>query len=42
MMGVDALLNEVEQRRKKALDALEGEYGANNGWRNAGLPWERV
>jgi vacuolar-type H+-ATPase subunit E/Vma4 len=28
MMGVDALLNEVEQRRKRALEALEGEYGA--------------
>src|ERR1700752_2129592 len=28
MMGVDALLKEVEDRRKKALDALEAEYGA--------------
>jgi hypothetical protein len=28
MMGVDALLSEVEGRRKKALDALESEYGA--------------
>jgi len=28
MMGVDALLKEVEDRRKKALDALEAEYSA--------------
>jgi V/A-type H+-transporting ATPase subunit E len=28
MMGVDALLREVEDRRKKALDALEAEYAA--------------
>jgi len=28
MMGVDALLREVEDRRKKALDALEAEYSA--------------
>jgi V/A-type H+-transporting ATPase subunit E len=28
MMGVDALLKEVEDKRKKALDALEAEYSA--------------
>jgi len=28
MMGVDALLKEVEDRRKKALEALEAEYSA--------------
>jgi V/A-type H+-transporting ATPase subunit E len=28
MMGVDALLNEVEERKKKALEALESEYSA--------------
>jgi len=28
MMGVDALLKEVEDRRNKALEALEAEYGA--------------
>jgi vacuolar-type H+-ATPase subunit E/Vma4 len=28
MMGVDALLKEVEERRKKALDALDAEYSA--------------
>jgi V/A-type H+/Na+-transporting ATPase subunit E len=28
MMGVDALLKEVEDRRSKALDALEAEYSA--------------
>ena len=28
MMGVDALLKEVEDRREKALEALEAEYGA--------------
>ncbi len=28
MMGVDALLKEVEDRRKKALEALEAEYAA--------------
>ena len=28
MMGVDALLKEVEERRTKALQALEVEYGA--------------
>ena len=27
MMGVDSLLNEVEQRKKKALETLESEYG---------------
>jgi V/A-type H+/Na+-transporting ATPase subunit E len=30
MMGVDALLKEVEDRRKKALDALEAEYSAKS------------
>ncbi len=24
------------------LEGFEGESGAGNGWRNAGLPWERV
>ena len=24
------------------LEGFEGEDGAGNGWRNAGLPWERV
>ena len=28
MMGVDALLNEVEERRKKALETIESEYSA--------------
>ncbi len=28
MMGVDALLKEVEERRRKALEALEAEYSA--------------
>lgn len=28
MMGVDALLKEVEERRKKALEALEEEYSS--------------
>lgn len=28
MMGVDSLLKEVEERRSKALEALETEYGA--------------
>jgi V/A-type H+/Na+-transporting ATPase subunit E len=28
MMGVDALLKEVEDRRKKAIDALDAEYSA--------------
>jgi V/A-type H+-transporting ATPase subunit E len=28
MMGVDALLNEVEARRKRAVEALEAEYSA--------------
>jgi V/A-type H+/Na+-transporting ATPase subunit E len=28
MMGVDALLKEVEERRKKAIEALESEYSA--------------
>jgi V/A-type H+-transporting ATPase subunit E len=28
MMGVDALLKEVEERRNKALEGLEAEYGA--------------
>jgi V/A-type H+-transporting ATPase subunit E len=28
MMGVDALLKEVEERRKKALEALDAEYAA--------------
>jgi V/A-type H+/Na+-transporting ATPase subunit E len=31
MMGVDALLKEVEDRRKKALEALEAEYSAKRG-----------
>ncbi len=28
MMGVDALLKEVEERRRKTMEALEAEYGA--------------
>jgi len=28
MMGVDALLNEVEEKRKKALEALDSEYAS--------------
>jgi rhodanese-related sulfurtransferase len=28
-------------RAYNVLEGFEGEHGAGNGWRNAGLPWER-